>query len=291
MVYNGKPIKMDDLGVPLFLETPILRTYPFQPLTFQRSLPLVDQVPSVPACVAQNLGFSPPSPGECLLVSALALAIPVSMFFPKIISCYRVLILDLLFCLGSCRLLCSWAVRQKLGRPFFLLTCATWLALDCVQSQRRDCFSLNQRFWLLTFLVMRAAVSNARCCRKSTAILATQRDSEDVLVFHTLVCILWFPFSYFQRSLSFPRTLLWQIRSTLFPPFLLLVQLNHGLQMVVTCLRSQWSSPWTRPQSFEPPSPVFHCWRGCRRWSLGDVWLDLLRMLWRCLLVLADKYV
>ena len=23
MVYNGKPIKMDDLGVPLFLETPI----------------------------------------------------------------------------------------------------------------------------------------------------------------------------------------------------------------------------------------------------------------------------
>ena len=25
MVYNGNPIKMDDLGVPLFLETPILK--------------------------------------------------------------------------------------------------------------------------------------------------------------------------------------------------------------------------------------------------------------------------
>ena len=29
MVYNGNPIKMDDLGVPLFLETPISFKLPF----------------------------------------------------------------------------------------------------------------------------------------------------------------------------------------------------------------------------------------------------------------------
>ena len=37
MVYNGNPIKMDDLGVPLFLETPIYIYILFNPENEQKT--------------------------------------------------------------------------------------------------------------------------------------------------------------------------------------------------------------------------------------------------------------
>ena len=119
------------------------------------------EVPSVPACVAQNLGFSPPSPG---VARGYCCFCPHGFFFPKnsVISCY---------------IECSYIRSSIMFR--WLLSCTD---LDFVQSQGRAYFSLNQRFWPLTFLVC-AAMSNARRCPKSTAILATQRDSEDVLEF------------------------------------------------------------------------------------------------------------
>ena len=55
MVYNGNPIKMDDLGVPLFLEIPIYIYIYFQLYSYFPYLVGASTTPSLLQCFARHL--------------------------------------------------------------------------------------------------------------------------------------------------------------------------------------------------------------------------------------------